>query len=131
MIEDVLDDQPVVAFVPSTDLDRSRHFYGEVLGLPVVHQDGYAVVCRAGSVTLRVTNVGSSLRVQPFTVLGWEVDDIAAVTRQLTVRGVQFLRPDGLDLDEQGVWTTPDGSQVAWFTDPDGNTLSVDHHCEL
>ena len=126
----MLGDQPVVVFVPSTDLDRSKHFYGEVLGLEVVHHDLFAVVCRAGAVTLRVTDVGSTLRVQPFTVLGWEVDDVAAVTRQLAARGVPFLRPDGLELDDQGIWTAPDGTQVAWFTDPDGNTLSVDHHRE-
>jgi hypothetical protein len=30
--------------------------------------------------------------------------------------------------DELGVWTAPDGTQVAWFKDPDGNTLSVSQH---
>jgi hypothetical protein len=27
--------------------------------------------------------------------------------------------------DEHGVWTAPGGTLVAWFKDPDGNTLSV------
>lgn len=27
--------------------------------------------------------------------------------------------------DELGIWTTPSGAKVAWFKDPDGNTLSV------
>jgi predicted enzyme related to lactoylglutathione lyase len=30
-----------------------------------------------------------------------------------------------MDQDADGVWTTPDGAKVAWFTDPDGNTLSL------
>jgi hypothetical protein len=30
-----------------------------------------------------------------------------------------------MNQDESGVWTTPGGDQVAWFTDPDGNTLSL------
>jgi hypothetical protein len=38
---------------------------------------------------------------------------------------VTFLRFDGMNQDEDGVWTSPDGAQVAWFSDPDGNTLSV------
>ena len=31
----------------------------------------------------------------------------------------------GLESDERGIWTSPDGAQVAWFKDPDGNTLSL------
>lgn len=118
--------QPV-AFVPSTDLDRSRAFYETVLGLPVTHQDGFAVVVRSGPLTVRITNVGPTLNPAPFTVLGWRVDDVHEHIAELAARGVEFLRPDGLDQDEAGVWTAPDGTQVAWFHDPDGNTLSLDH----
>ena len=31
----------------------------------------------------------------------------------------------GFEQDEQGIWTTPTGARVAWFTDPDGNTLQL------
>jgi predicted enzyme related to lactoylglutathione lyase len=27
--------------------------------------------------------------------------------------------------DPFGVWTTPGGDRIAWFTDPDGNVLSL------
>jgi hypothetical protein len=30
-----------------------------------------------------------------------------------------------MDQDEQGIWATPGGDQVAWFRDPDGHTLSL------
>jgi len=30
-----------------------------------------------------------------------------------------------MDQDSAGVWTTPAGDRVAWFNDPDGNTLSL------
>jgi GNAT superfamily N-acetyltransferase len=114
-----------VAFVPSTDLDRSRRFYEGILGLPVVEQDGFAVVLDAVRLTIRVTYVGPHVTVQPFTVLGWEVGDIRADMAGLVERGVAFLRVDTVDQDEAGVWTAPDGTQVAWFKDPDGNTLSL------
>ena len=117
-----------VAFVPSTDLERSREFYEQVLGLSVAHADDFAVVVQAAGTTIRVTNVGSDLHVQPFTVLGWEVDDIHAEIANLVQRGVTFLRVDGLEQDAAGVWTPPGGDQVAWFKDPDGNTLSLGHH---
>jgi predicted enzyme related to lactoylglutathione lyase len=30
-----------------------------------------------------------------------------------------------MEQDENAVWTTPGGDKIAWFTDPDGNTLSL------
>ena len=30
-----------------------------------------------------------------------------------------------MNQDSDGVWTTPGGDQVAWFTDPDGHVLSL------
>ena len=30
-----------------------------------------------------------------------------------------------MDQDDLGIWTTQDGSRVAWFRDPDGNVLSL------
>ena len=118
----------LVAFVPSTDLDRSRRFYEDVLEMTVVHADDFAVVVDSGGVTVRITNVGPELRAQPFTVLGWQVDDIRGEIAGLVSRGVEFLRFDGMDQDEEGIWTTPDAAQIAWFEDPDGNTLSLTQH---
>lgn len=117
-----------VAFVPSTDLGRSRSFYEGVLGLPVVQADDFAVVLRSGVGTIRVTNVASALHVQPFTVLGWDVGDLHDEIAGLAAKGVEFLRVPSIEQDDAGVWTTGDGSQVAWFQDPDGNTLSLAHH---
>jgi len=27
--------------------------------------------------------------------------------------------------DKLGIWTSPSGARIAWFKDPDGNTLSL------
>jgi hypothetical protein len=45
--------------------------------------------------------------------------------QELTAAGVEFMRVESLPQDELGIWETPDGSAVAWFKDPDGNTLSL------
>jgi len=124
----VLGSALVVAFVPSTDLDSSRRFYEGILGLPVVEQDQFAVVLDAARLTIRVTYVGPEFTVQPFTVLGWEVGDLRAVMAELVRRGVAFLRVGMVDQDENGVWTAPDGTPLAWFQDPDGNTLSLSQY---
>ena len=121
----VLSSARPVAFVPSTDLDRSRQFYEQVLGLPARDADNFAVVVQAAAVSVRITNVGADLHVQPFTVLGWEVSDVHAEVADLSSRGVTFLRVDGIEQDEAGVWTAPNGTEVVWFKDPDGNTLSL------
>ena len=120
----MLESSDLVAFVAATDLRRARAFYEQTLGLPVLEQDGFACVLDAHGTTLRVTAVPEVAR-GGYTVLGWHVADIAAAVLELTGRGVTFLRYDGLDQDEQGVWTSPSGAQVAWFADPDGNTLSL------
>jgi predicted enzyme related to lactoylglutathione lyase len=73
---------------------------------------------------LRVTVV-AALAPQPFTVLGWDVPDIAAAIRELSERGVVFERYDGMEQDAQGAWRAPGGARVAWFKDPDGNTLAI------
>ena len=36
-----------------------------------------------------------------------------------------MLRYEGMDQDGLGVWTTPGGDRIAWFSDPDGSTLSL------
>ena len=122
----MLGDAPLVAFAASTDLDRARAFYRETLGLRLVHEDEYGVMFEAGGRPLRVNRV-QQVVTAPYTVLGWHVEDVAATVRQLTARGVAFERYEGLPQDDVGVWTAPDGSQVAWFKDPDGNLLSVSH----
>ena len=61
----------------------------------------------------------------PFTALGWLVDDMDATMDGLVTQGVTFERFAGMPQDERGVMVFPDGAQVAWFKDPDGNLLSL------
>jgi catechol 2,3-dioxygenase-like lactoylglutathione lyase family enzyme len=113
-----------IAFVPSTDLERSRRFYADTLGLPVEDVSPFACVLRAGPTMLRVTAV-ESLTPQPFTVFGWTVLDIEATAAALAGAGIEFLRFEGLGQSPDGIWTAPGGDRIAWFHDPDGNVLSL------
>ena len=115
---------PLMAFIPVRDLEAARSFYGETLGLPVTDENPFAVVLDAGGTMLRLAPV-DDLRPQAFTIAGWEVADIAAAVDALVARGIAFTRYDGMEQDERGIWTTPGGDRVAWFSDPDGNTLSL------
>jgi catechol 2,3-dioxygenase-like lactoylglutathione lyase family enzyme len=114
----------IVAFAATSNAQRAIAFYGETLGLRLVSDDPYAIVFDANGTMLRVQKTDAVTPV-PYTMLGWQVDDIASVARNLAARGVQFERFDGMEQDDLGVWTTPGGSAVAWFKDPEGNILSL------
>jgi catechol 2,3-dioxygenase-like lactoylglutathione lyase family enzyme len=120
----MLESSDLVAFVAATDLPRARAFYEQTLGLRVLEHSDFAVVLDANGTTLRVTAVGQ-VACTGYTVLGWRVSDIAASVRDLAAKGVNFLRYKGMSQDADGIWTTPSGDKVAWFADPDGNTLSL------
>lgn len=117
----------LVAFIATTDVARARDFYRETLGLTLVADTPFAQVFDANGTMLRVTPV-PSWSPPPFTLLGWRVADIGSAARGLAAKGVAFQRYPGMQQDEDGVWSTPDGSKVAWFKDSDGNTLSLTQH---
>jgi len=113
-----------VCFIATADAGRARAFYEQQLGLVLIEDSGYALVFEAQGTQLRVQRV-EVVAPHPYTALGWEVDDVATQARALAAKGVAMVRFPGLPQDADGVWTTPDGSRVAWFHDPDGNTLSI------
>ncbi len=115
----------LVAFLPTTDADRARAFFRDLLGLRLVAEDAYALSFDANGVSLRVTLV-DSLDPHPFTTLGWWVDDIAATADRLREAGVALMTYEALDQDDRGLWQPPGSRvQVGWFRDPDGNRLSI------
>lgn len=120
----MLGDRSLMAFIPVSDLGAAQSFYGDILGLRVTEENPYAVVLDAGGTMLRLTQV-EGLRPQPFTIAGWRVPEMGETIETLANRGITFIRYEGMDQDSKGIWSTPGGDQVAWFKDPDGNTLSL------
>ena len=53
---------------------------------------------------------------------------IAATATWLADKGILLERYAFLEHDPQGIWSSPSGAKVAWFKDPDGNTLSLTQH---
>jgi len=118
----------LIAFATIVDVERAKRFYRETLGLTLVSEEPpFALVFDANGTMVRL-GMARKLPEAHGTVLGWQVPDIAAAVRELSAAGVQFERFEGLTQDELGIWTAPNGDQVAWFKDPDGNVLSVSHH---
>jgi catechol 2,3-dioxygenase-like lactoylglutathione lyase family enzyme len=114
----------IMAFIPSSDLDRSRKFYQHTLGMRVLYQDDFAVALISNGVMIRVTQVGK-FEPYKFTIFGWEVSDIERAVKKLKSKKIEFLHFGMPDQDESGIWTAPSGARIAWFSDPDGNNLSL------
>lgn len=121
----------IIGFVSIVDVSRARDFYRDTLGLRLVTEEPpFALVFDANGIMVRLGMV-KELPPAHGTVLGWQVPEITAAVKSLGQAGVSFERYNGVDQDELGIWTSPSGAKVAWFKDPDGNTLSVSELPEL
>ena len=106
------------------NLDAAEAFYGGVLGLAVERNDAGMLVITLGS--------GGRILVYPkrdhvpatFTVLNFPVADVHAAVADLVALGVTMQRYDGMPQDADGVMRAH-GPEIAWFTDPAGNVISV------
>jgi catechol 2,3-dioxygenase-like lactoylglutathione lyase family enzyme len=100
--------------LPTRDLERSKQFYGETLGLPRSEDTDFTGF-DAGDVTVLLVDpdaigVAFSPNQNGFAL---RVADVATARTELEAKGVQFFG----EVVDTGVRT------MAFFTDPDGNGL--------
>ena len=125
----MLADHPTYTILLSKDLDASRHFYHDVLGLEILREDiGEGVEERIvfrtanGRLILSKSTVGTS---DTQTQMAWMVPDIHAALADLRSRGVK------IEEYEAPAPVTTNGiadlgySWAAWFIDPSQNCLAV------
>ncbi|HEY7525675.1 MAG TPA: VOC family protein [Candidatus Limnocylindria bacterium] len=122
----MLSDAPVFPILLSTDLDATRAFYHDRLGLEILREDpDDRIVFRCGGGTqlaVTLSTVGTS---DTQTQMAWRVSDIRAAVAELRARGIrieEYVAPDPVTID--GV-ADMGHSFAAWFVDPSGNVLSV------
>ena len=106
----MLSDHPVFPILLSKDLDATRAFYRDTLGLEILREDpGDRIVFSCGG----------------GTQIAWRVPDIHAALVDLRARGVrieEYTAPDPVTTD--GI-ADMGHSWAAWFIDPSGNVLAV------
>ncbi len=121
----ILEQATPVVIICTRDRAMSEPFYRDVLGLKMTGSDDFAAVFDIGGAPLRLSTVGD-WKAHEHTVFGFAVADIRKTVADLTKNGVKFTIYPGFGQDADGIWTTPDKSvRVAWFSDPDGNNLSL------
>ncbi len=122
----MLSDFPVFPILLSKDLDASRAFYHDLLGLEILREDpGDRIVFRCGGGTqlaVTLSTIGTSDRQ---TQMAWRVPDIKAAVDELRARGVrieEYTSPDPVTVD--GI-ADMGHSWAAWFIDPGRNVLAI------
>jgi catechol 2,3-dioxygenase-like lactoylglutathione lyase family enzyme len=115
------------ASIPTSDLDRAKKWYSEMLGLePTMEDPGGAMYpCAEGT--------GFGVYLSQFagtgkqTVMGWDTPDIEADVKELKDRGVTFEAYDMPDIktDGNGIAQLGPSGKGAWFKDADGNILAL------
>lgn len=102
--------------VLTRDIPRAKHFYGEILGLPIETEGESDLEFTLGQVTLDVfdaSSIGQDFMPAPGIAL--RVEDVDATRAELEDKGVEF--------DGETVVTSV--CKQAWFRDPDGNALML------
>jgi len=122
----VLSESPCFPILLSLDLDATRHFYRDVLGLEIAREDpGDRIVFRSGGGTQLIVTLSTIGTRDTQTQMAWRVTDIHAAVAELRSRGVkveEYTAPDPVTTD--GV-ADMGHSWAAWFLDPSRNVLAV------
>jgi catechol 2,3-dioxygenase-like lactoylglutathione lyase family enzyme len=107
--------------VPVTDIEKSREFYGGVLGLEFGKRWGDlpGLEYETGNLTIALMQSDAfGLEFAPHThPIALHVDDVEAARGELEGQGIEFPR----DTIDSGV------CHMAFFADPDGNGLMLHH----
>jgi catechol 2,3-dioxygenase-like lactoylglutathione lyase family enzyme len=123
-----LSEYKVVAGLAVSDMNRAREFYEGKLGLSksTGPDDNRAYECGEGSV-MHVYSSPDHAGKSTATLASWYVENIESLVDELMSKGVVFEQYDEgpIVTDEKGIATFDGGAKVAYFRDPDGNTLSI------
>lgn len=122
-----LSESKVTATIAVSDLDRARKFYEGKLGLSPGggSESAQVAVYGCGDGSELLVYVSEHAGKATATVATWNVDDIERTVDELSAKGVEFERyEEPIETDERGILRSEEGD-VAWFKDPDGNTIAV------
>jgi predicted enzyme related to lactoylglutathione lyase len=113
------------------DIAKAKNFYQDILGIEVktipMGEEGLLELHIPGSNAVMIYPKPNHVPAT-YTVLNFPVENVEKAVDELTARGVKFERYDipGIQTNEKGIaYGNGHGPDIAWFTDPAGNILSV------
>lgn len=121
----MLQQHPLHAYIPASDVARARHFYETRLGFTPseLRENGATYRCGDGTECFLYASdyAGTSRASQAFFV----VPDIEREVAELQARGVQLEHVEMPDAQIDGDIITARGARAAWFKDSEGNIIAV------
>ena len=124
----MLEDSKAFSGFSVDDIAAAKRFYGDTLGLTVTEANGMLSLVTAGDRVTLIYPKGEQHVPANYTILNFPVDDIDAVVEELAARGVEMSVFPGMPQDDKGIMrgrAAGQGPDIAWFSDPAGNVLSV------
>jgi catechol 2,3-dioxygenase-like lactoylglutathione lyase family enzyme len=121
----MLQDFPMYAYLPASDLARARRFYEDKLGFRAGEERNGGVVYAFASGTAcflyPTPNAGTSKASQAF----WSVHDVDGLITALKAKGVVFEDYDMPGERSPAGAVMAGGAKAAWFEDSEGNILAL------
>lgn len=121
----MLQNSPMYAYIPVTNLQRARQFYEQKLGFTAAREVAGGVTYEFGNGTAcfmyPTPNAGTSKASQAF----WQVKDVEREVAELKARGVVFEEYDAPGLKTKNGIATAGGAKTAWFKDTEGNIMAI------
>jgi catechol 2,3-dioxygenase-like lactoylglutathione lyase family enzyme len=121
----ILERGTVATRLPAQDLERARRFYAEKLGLEPAEERPGGLLYRAGSGEFALFQ-SAGVASGDHTQMGWEVENVDAVVKELRERGVDFEEFGGI-VEVEGNYPSKGGigERAAWFRDSEDNLLGI------
>jgi catechol 2,3-dioxygenase-like lactoylglutathione lyase family enzyme len=121
----VLGEFPIDVVLLATDLEASKDFYANKIGLEIVNDTPYAVQFKCGGGSQLGVSKSTVGTADPQTQAAFRVKDLAAELAELRSRGVKIEDYDLPDLKTvDGVAEVP-FELMAWFIDPGKNCVGI------
>jgi catechol 2,3-dioxygenase-like lactoylglutathione lyase family enzyme len=110
--------------IPVSDLGRSVAFYEQDLGLEgEPAPGGYRLRTPSGGAIFLLAGTDYAGQAE-WPLVSIETVDLDALVADLAGRGVATAKGVPYAIDDRGI-STQDGIRIAWYTDPDGQVISV------
>ena len=120
-----LQQSPIYAYLPASDVARARAFYEKTLGFNPAEEIAGGVVYKCANGTAcflyPTTNAGTNRASQAF----WQVADVEREVAALKARGVTFEEYDAPGMKTVNSVASAGGARTAWFKDTEGNILAI------
>ena len=118
-----LADAMAVTTIPVTDLEQTKSFYRDILGLALLEETPFAL--RWGAGTTQISTYKRPPIERGHTTCHFEVADIDAAVAELKARGAVFEEYTSGPLITTNSIAPIGPARGAWLKDPDGNVIGL------